>query len=77
MLTATNIHNDATGVPTHSPAPTNQDNQTTQNIVFGVFAIVLALVAIFIGWLQLRSFQRKESDEEIAVGQPRYELVEI
>jgi hypothetical protein len=77
MPSASSIYNATAGIPAQSPAPTNQDNQATQNIIFGVFAIVLAVVAIFIGWLQLRSFERKDSDEETTVGQPRYELVEI
>ena len=39
-------------------------DQDTLNIIFGIFAIVLALVAIAIGWLQLRSFKRNSKDEE-------------
>ena len=75
--TITSIHNATNALPSHFPTSTNQDNQNTLNIIFGIFAIILALVAIFIGWLQLRSFQRQELDEETAVGRPQYELVEV
>lgn len=77
VATATGIDNAATAVPAHLPAPKNQGSQTTQNIVFGVFAIVLALGGILVAWLQLRSFQRGGFDEERPVERPQYELVEV
>ena len=58
---------------------TQSNNQTTQNIIFGVFAIVLAFLAILIGWLQLWRFRphNSNSDEETALDQPLYELLEV
>lgn len=70
------VHNATTAAATHVSASTQSDNQTTQNIIFGVFAIVLALVAILVSWLQLRSFKR-QGDEETGIESSKYELVEI
>lgn len=53
------------------------DDQATLNIIFGVLAAVLALIAIIIGWLQLRSFRRQQRDEEHRLGPPQYGLIEI
>jgi hypothetical protein len=75
--TVAGIHNVTTAAPTHVSASTQSNNQTTQNIIFGVFAIVLALVAILVGWLQLRSFKRQDCDEETGIEQPQYELIEV
>ena len=63
----------------HASTSTHSDNQTTLNIIFGVFAIVLAFIAILIGWLQLRRFRqhRGTSDEEAALCWPQYELLEV
>lgn len=69
-----------TAVPqTHASTPKLSDNQTTLNITFGVFAIVLAVIAIFIGWLQLRNFRQQErgNDEETALYKPQYEQLHI
>ena len=71
------IHNVTTAVPAHVSASTQSNNQTTQNVIFGVFAIVLAMVAVLIGWLQLRSFRRQDRDEEKGTDHTQYELIEV
>ena len=50
--------------------------QVTQNIIFGVLAVVLAFAALIIGWLQLRSFRHRADEEDIADKGGNYELVE-
>lgn len=44
-------------------AASNVNNQATQNLIFGVFATVLAFGAFFVGFLQLRK-RREMADEE-------------
>jgi hypothetical protein len=85
--TITSVHNataalqtyTVAAVQTHASTPTQSDNQTTLNIIFGVFVIVLAFIAILIGWLQLRNFCQQESmsDEETALCRLQYELLEV
>ena len=70
------VHN-ATASNLHPTTSIPADNQNTLNIIFGVLAVVLALIAIGIGWLQLRSFRAQPSDEEVVLSPPQYELVEV
>ena len=51
--------------------------QAVQNIIFGVLAVTLAFAALVVGWLQLRSFKRRRTDEEsAAIHAFRYEILE-
>lgn len=50
--------------------------QTTQNIVFGVFAVTLAFAAVVIGWLQLRSYKHRKDEPDTLVDGRSFELVE-
>lgn len=43
----------------HPGQPVSTDNQETINILFGSLGAVLALMAIFIGYLQLRQFRER------------------
>lgn len=50
----------------------NTDNDATANIIFGVFAVVLAAVGILLAYLQIRSLKHKrhgqdKSDKERSV----------
>lgn len=42
----------------------HEDNDATTNISFGVFAIVLALLGIFLAWLQIRTYRRHRAVDE-------------
>ena len=50
--------------------------QTTQNTIFGVFAVTLAFAAVVVGWLQLRSFKRQKDEENTLMSGRSFELVE-
>ena len=69
--------------PTSSSLPTSaasqSNNQTTQNIVFGTLAAVLAFAALIIGYLQLRQHRRRHQEEQVLPSHhhyPTYEMVE-
>ena len=77
LPTVTPISTAATAVSTSATLSSGGDGQNTLNILFGVLAVVLALVAILIGWLQLRSFRKQPPDEEVVLSPLQFELVEI
>lgn len=80
-LHATRAVRQATG-PAHAPAaPTSlhrvsEDHQTLINIIFGVFAVILAFAALIIAWLQLRKFNLRPDEENQASASANFELVE-
>lgn len=45
---------------THSPNNKPADDDTTANIIFGVFAIILALIGILLAWLQIRHYRQRQ-----------------
>lgn len=52
---------------TASPHTLAHKNNDLTNIIFGVFAVVLALIGVLIAWLQLRKVKRlpHEADLEL------------
>lgn len=50
--------------PHHPITNQDKDNDSTQNVIFGVFAIVLALIGILLAWLQIRHYKQRRQDEE-------------
>lgn len=48
----------------HQDPTQHEDNDTTTDIIFGVFAIVLALIGILIAWVQIRVYRRHRAVDE-------------
>ena len=65
-----------TAKPIFTTTPKQQHDQTTLNIIFGVFAVVLAFIALIIGYLQLRRFKRQSNDDNAMYAGPLTELTE-
>jgi hypothetical protein len=61
----------------YSPTSARADNQSTSNIIFGAFAIVLGVITILLAWLQLRRFRRSRPDEATAIEQQQYEFADV
>ena len=76
LLTPVAINQYTTTTPTTLPSPKIHSDQTTQNIIFGVFAVVLAFAALVIGCLQLRSYKRLADEEDRGPDGQTFELIE-
>lgn len=74
LTTATRAaHPAATLGPAHTK---HFDHQTLINIIFGIFAVVLAIAALIVAWLQLRKFNHESDAENANNSSENFELVE-
>lgn len=61
----------------HTAAHNSHSNhQTLINIIFGIFAVILAFAALIIAWLQLRKFKYQSDEESANSPTENFELVE-
>lgn len=61
---------------TESTHNTHSHHQILINVIFGIFAVVLAFAALIIAWLQLRKFNHQSDEENATTTSENFELVE-